>query len=174
MFAGEGLIRALHERQVRFVAIGVWGANYYAAGITELFSTQDEDLFLPPDPDNLLRAWEACDSAGLELTCGSEPLDRPRDLLLAEKVVERRALTRAGDGRGLVVDLTLVMAGFDFETVWKERRTFLVDGVEVPVARLLHIVESKALAGRPKDLLFLETHKEMLRELQERHQHRSS
>ena len=165
------LLRVLQERAVRFVGIGVWGANHYAEGVTELFSTRDKDLFLPPDPENLLSAWEACEAVGLELTCNSEPLDRPHDLLIARKVVERRALTQASDGQGLVVDLTLVMTGFDFESVWKERRTFLTDGVEVPVARLLHIVESKALAGRPKDLLFLETHKEMLRDLQARHRH---
>jgi hypothetical protein len=95
-------------------------------------------------------------------------LDRPRDLQLARAVVEQRALTRANDRKGLIVDLTLVMAGFDFEAVWKERRTFLVDGVEVPVARLAHIVASKAAAGRPKDLLFLEAHRALLRDLLER------
>ena len=171
--ASEGkLMLCLHDRQVRFVGIGVWAANHYAPGITELFTTKDKDLFLPPEPENLLQAWEACEDAGLELYVGSEPLDRPRDLVLARAVVERRALTRASDGDMLHVDLTLVMAGFDFETVWQERRTFLVDGVDVPVARLTHIVESKSAAGRLKDLLFLETHRTMLRELEERHRAR--
>lgn len=54
--------------------------------------------------------------------------------------------------RGFDVDLSLVMAGFDFETVWAERRIFMVEGVDIPVARLRHIVESKAAAGRLKDL----------------------
>jgi hypothetical protein len=57
------------------------------------------------------------------------------------------------------------MAGFEFETVWREHRVFTDGGVELPVARLLHIVTSKALAGRPKDRLFLATHAEALREL---------
>ncbi|HEV8266736.1 MAG TPA: hypothetical protein VGR00_00825, partial [Thermoanaerobaculia bacterium] len=74
-------------------------------------------------------------------------------------------LVQATDGKGLFVDLTLVMAGFVFETVWKERRTFVVDGVEIPVARLSHIVESKVTAGRDKDRLFLATHAEALRSL---------
>ena len=165
-------MRCLHDRKVRFVGIGVWAANHYAEGISELFFTRDKDLFLPPDPGNLLQAWEACEEAALELYAGSEPLDRPRDLSLAHAVVERRALTRATDGRALHIDLTLVMAGFDFETVWLERRTFLVDGVEVPVARLTHIVASKSAAGRTKDLLFLETHRAMLRDLEERQQAR--
>lgn len=162
------LWRALHQRRVRFVGIGVWGANHYAEGIGELFATRDKDLFLPPDPGNLLNAWEACEDAGLDLYAGPDPLDRPRDLVLARAVVERLALTRASDGAELHVDLTLVMAEFDFESVWQERRTFVVDGVEVPVARLTHIVASKSAAGRTKDLLFLETHRAMLRDLQER------
>jgi hypothetical protein len=60
------------------------------------------------------------------------------------------------------VDLSLVMAGFEFEAVWNERREFRVDGVPVPTARLLHILESKRAAGRPKDQLFLATHEETL------------
>ena len=46
-------------------------------------------------------------------------------------------------------------------------RMFVVDGVEIPVARLTHIVESKAAAGREKDRLFLATHAEALRQLLE-------
>jgi hypothetical protein len=63
------------------------------------------------------------------------------------------------------VDLTLVMKDFDFEAVWRERRSFVVDGVDIPVARLLHIVQSKEAAGRDKDRFFLATHAEALRQL---------
>jgi len=159
------LAHGLHQAAVRFVVIGVWGANYWAHEAGVVFTTRDRDLFLPPDPHNLLGAWKACEAAGLDLFSGDEPLDMPRDEWLARKVVERRAVTGARDGDLLQVDLTLLMAGFDFETVWRERRTFLVDGVEIPTARLLHIVQSKAQAGRPKDRLFLATHKENLRQL---------
>jgi hypothetical protein len=145
-------------------------ANLYARDITYAFATKDQDLFLPPDPENLVRAWQACEQLGLELFCGTEPLDRPHDLFVARAVVARRALTRATDGRELLVDLTLVMGGFDFEPVWAERRFFRLNGVDVPVARLTHIARSKATAGRPKDRLFLETHKEMLAELIRRHE----
>lgn len=48
------------------------------------------------------------------------------------------------------------------------RPKFLVEGVELPVARLLHIVESKHAAGRDKDRLFLATHKHALEQLLKR------
>lgn len=159
------LVAALNEHAVRFVVIGVAGANHYARSGATVFTTEDFDLFLPPDPANALRSWVASEAAGLQLFCGDEPLDRPRDEFLARQIVSRRALVRATDALQLHVDLTLVMAGFEFEPVWAERRLFAVEGVQVPVARLTHIVQSKAAVGRPKDRLFLATHEEALRDL---------
>src|SRR5262245_25107335 len=141
MYAFERLVQSLTRANARFLVIGLSGANYYARSGGALFVTQDRDLLLPLDPANALAAWTACEAAGLELFCGGEPLDRPRDHLLAERVVARRASVRASDGAGLDADLTLDMAGFDFETVWAERRVFRVGDVEIPVARLRHIVE---------------------------------
>lgn len=158
------VVAALTERNVRFVLIGVAGANYYAESAGAIFATEDRDLFLPSDADNLVRCWAACATVGLELFSDREPLDQPHDRWLAERVVARRALTRAM-GEELRIDLSLVMKGFDFETVWAERRVFVVDGVDVPVARLRHIVESKHVAGRDKDRLFLATHREALEAL---------
>jgi len=140
------LVAGLHAARARFVLIGVWGANSWARSASTIFTTQDYDLLLPPDPDDVLRAWRVCEQAGLGLWCGDEPLDEPRDSALARRVVDSRALVRATDGRALDVDLTLTMSGFDFETVWRERRLFRAEGVDVPVARLRHIVESKAAA----------------------------
>lgn len=159
------LARELSARSVQYVLIGVSGANLYAPAGQAVFATEDFDLFLPPDPDNLLGAWSACEAAGLELFRGREPLDRPRDRWLGERVVERRAQTRASGPEGFAVDLTLVMRGYDFPTVWEAHRRFAIEGVEIPVARLLHIVTSKHAAGRDKDRLFLATHRDALEQL---------
>jgi predicted nucleotidyltransferase len=159
------LAAALNEAGVRFVIIGVAGANLWARSGHTIFATQDYDLFVPPDPENALRAWQAADSAGLALFCGDEPLDRPRDRVLAQRVVESRALVRATDGAGFDVDFTLVMAGFEFAGVFSRRRTFELDGVPIGVALLRDIVASKAAAGREKDRLFLAAHAEALKAL---------
>ena len=156
------LAGALSGDGVRYLVIGVWGVNYYAPSGSAMFTTLDRDLLLPADPGNLLAAWRVCETNGFGLFARMEPLDMPRDAALARAMVERRALTRASDGSGTDVDLSLVMSGFDFETVWPARRIFEVQGVAIPVARLSHIVESKASAGREKDRLFLATHREAL------------
>ena len=162
------LARALLDLRVRYVLIGVSGVNLHAHDAGVVFATQDRDVFLPPDPQNLLLAWRACEACGLDLFSGGEPLDRPRDLDLAQRVARRSALTTATDGGELRVDLTLVMAGFAFDEVWRERVAFELGGVEIAVARLTHLVASKAAAGRAKDRLFLATHEEALKELLDR------
>jgi hypothetical protein len=159
------LARCLAARSVRYVLIGVSGANLYGPAGQAVFSTDDLDLFLPQDADNLVRAWEACEVAALDLWLTDETLDRPRDRWLAERIVERRALTRATGPDDLQVDLTLVMKGFDFEPVWAERREFTIEGALVPTARLRHIVESKHATARDKDRYFLATHKDALEQL---------
>ena len=165
MDAFERLAQLLLQAGVRFVVIGLAGANSYARTGGTLFLTQDRDLLLPLDPENALAAWRTCEAMGLDLLCDREPLDRPRDRWLAERVMANRALVRATDGAGLDVDFTPVMAGFDFATVWAGRRIFRVGEVEIPVARLMHIVESKRRAGRDKDRLFLVTHAQAIRDL---------
>ena len=157
--------RALNARSVQYVLIGVAGANEYAPTGGTRFVTQDFDLFLPLAADNLVNAWASCDDAQLDLWLNDEPLDRPRDRWLADRMVERKAVTRVTGPDDLQVDLTLVMKGFDFTTVWNERRTFKIEGVDVPTARLLHIVQSKEAAGRDKDRLFLATHRDALEQL---------
>lgn len=159
------LARALEQAAVRYLLIGVSGVNLHAHSAGVVFATQDRDVFLPPDPGNLLQAWQACESCGLDLWSSGEPLDEPRDLQLAKLVVEHLALTQATDREGLQIDLTLVMTGCEFDEVWREQRTYELEGTLVRVARLKHIVASKAAAGRDKDRLFLATHAEALRQL---------
>ncbi len=157
-------MKSLRAARVRFVVIGVSGVNYYARAAGQIFSTFDRDLFLPPESANLLRYWQACLSEGLALWAGDEPLGAPLDRRLADQVVSHRALVRAV-GNDLQVDLTLVMAGFEFGPVWHARRLFRLEDVSIPVASLEQIVKSKAAADRPKDRLFLASHEDALRAL---------
>ena len=159
------VLGALSSAAVRYLVIGVGGVNYYTLEGHTLFNTEDRDLFLPPDPDNLLRCWQVCEAQGLDLTSRDEPLERPLDRWLAERVAEQRATIRAAGPQDVRLDLTLTMSGFTFDEVWPRRRTFQSEGLPIEVAPLDAIVESKRVAGRPKDLLFFVTHEDLLREL---------
>ncbi len=157
-------MKRFREARVRFVVIGVAGVNYYARAAGQIFTTLDRDLFLPPESANLLRCWRACLAEGLALWAGEEPLGFPLDRRLADEVVSHRAPVRAV-GKDIEIDLTLVMAGFEFDPVWRARRLFRLEDVRIPVASLEQIVKSKAAADRPKDRLFLASHEDALRAL---------
>lgn len=68
------LVQGLLQRRVRFVLIGVAGADYWARSGGTVLTTQDRDLFLPLDSNNLLATWEAARETGFELWSGLEPL----------------------------------------------------------------------------------------------------
>jgi hypothetical protein len=157
-------VEALHAKQVRFVLIGAWGANFHTVDTAVLFATPDHDLFLPADPDNLMQAWEGAAALGMSLSGAESPLEAPPDVDLARAVVDGRQLTRATTS-AMTINLRLVMTPFAFEPVWDQRRTFLMDGIEIPVARLSQIIRSKAAANREKDRLFLTTHAGILRQM---------
>jgi hypothetical protein len=157
---------ALRQDGVHFVVTGVFGANYFAGGT--LFMTQDQDLFLPLDAANLLRAWRCCERLGLEMDANGEPLDQPRDLQLASAIVRNSALTTARDGQLLCIDLSLVMTGLTFDEVWQRRRVFQQPGGDIHVASLKDIVAAKVAANRPKDRMFLATHAAEIKHLLER------
>ena len=88
--AFQEFVGRLAARDVRFVLIGVAGANYFAPEAGAVFTTRDRDLFVPPDAANLMRAWDACDEAGFELWSGDEPLDTPHDRVVADAVVAQK------------------------------------------------------------------------------------
>ena len=146
MAAFVDVARQLDQAGVTYIVIGVGGANFHALDPTDTFETDDLDLLLPLDSENLARAWDACDKLGFHV----EP---------------ERGTTRAGRPTELAVDLTLELAAFEFADLWADRRTFLVDEVEIPVARLSQIIRSKAAANRERDRRFLAAHADRLRQM---------
>lgn len=154
MAAFVDVARQLDQAGVTYIVIGVGGANFHALDPTDTFETDDLDLLLPLDSENLARAWDACDKLGFHV----EP-DEPR------RVVAERGTTRAARPTELAVDLTLEIAAFEFDDLWADRRTFLVDEVEIPVARLSQIIRSKAAANRERDRRFLAAHADRLRQM---------
>jgi hypothetical protein len=81
---------------VRYVLIGVSAANMYGPHGQAVFTTKDFDLFVPPEPDNLARSWEACERAGLDLWIGGEPLGPPTRSM-ARRAFRRTARPDARD-----------------------------------------------------------------------------
>ncbi len=126
------VLGSLVRANVRFLVIGVTGVNFYVIRKHVPFNTGDCDVFLPLDPENLLACWQVMEPLGFEFTSHGEPLEIPLDLWLARRVVERRAVVQALGPGDLRLDLTLMMRGFYFDSLWAERRTSLSKGRRSP------------------------------------------
>ena len=59
------------RKRVRYLVIGVWGANYYAPSGSAMFTTLDRDLFLPSDPWESARLLGVC-AGTTALICSPE------------------------------------------------------------------------------------------------------
>ena len=70
------LAGALSAAGVRYIVIGVWGANYYAPSGTAMFLTLDRDLFA----SGCWRRGGRRDDRATDLSAGTELLDVPRDV----------------------------------------------------------------------------------------------
>lgn len=155
--------RRLRLARVPYVIVGVFGASLHAQRAGLVVTTADCDILLPADVKVLGRANRVLRGLGFELEAGVEPLPDDDPVVLAG-VVRARACLRAFREKAQV-DLPLQIAGYEFADLWPKRRRFRLQGVEVNVASLEHILRSKELAGRPKDRLFLATYKDALEQL---------
>jgi hypothetical protein len=145
----------LQEAGVDFVLVGVGGINFYARTPAGAFATLDLDALLAPVAENLGRALAALSGLGYVFEAGGEPfVDLAVPKALA-RVVARRVSLNAFHAELGEIDLMTAIAGFAYDELSDDARTFLVEGREVRVGRLEKLLASKQASGRPKDLAFL-------------------
>lgn len=155
------LIRKLRRKRVRFVLVGVFGINHYATGPALAFSTLDCDILVEPEPKNLFRALLLLETEGYRLEANGEPIAAP-DLWLAERIVRNEASVTAIKGKIAQIDILTKVAGYSFSRLYAGRRIFRAGGTSVPVASLEHLIKSKKICGRKKDLEFLRMYEAQL------------
>jgi hypothetical protein len=154
---------SLARARVPYVVVGAFGANLYGEQAGIVIRTLDCDLLLPADEKILARALKRLRRLRFRLEAGGEPLP-DEDRVVLKGIVRARACVRAVRG-ACTIDLPLEIAGCAFKDLWKKRRRFRLGGIGVNVAPLEMILKSKERAGREKDLLFLATYQDALKQL---------
>jgi len=150
-------LAALATAGVDFVLVGVGGINFYARDPAHSFATLDVDVLLAPRVANLQLALRTLSERGFRFESGGEPfLDIDDDSALAI-IIERAATLCAQHPSSAQLDLMVAITGFSFAELAADAIRFDVSGSEVPVGRLGKLLRSKQLAGRPKDLAFLQS-----------------
>lgn len=159
------LCRVLGQAGVPFLVVGGFGAEVHLLHDANFILTHDMDLLLPRDRAALARAFTALQQSGFELFAGGEPL--VWDDVILDGVIRARATVRATRQRENI-DLMLAAIGLEFNELYSQRREFVFLGQPLPVAPLEAILQSKKLANRLKDRLFLEQFREVVEEALER------
>ena len=163
------LLRALKRRRVDFVVIGVSVINYYARDTREIISTGDYDIFIRSGVVNVERALEVLLKEGCSVSYKPRGIEelvpvRRSGLEVCRKIVQDKSVVIAVGPYESVFELVQMISGFTFEEIkrrsvkmrdWKLRTTF-------PVGRLEDLLESKRVANREKDRLFLQKYKDIL------------
>lgn len=146
------LLGMFNKGHVKYVVIGMSGINYYAASAPEAFTTQDFDIFLKPTTENIKKALIVLKNLGFDLSA-----DSVKDIVKSKKTV------LAVNPYGITLELLLKVSGYTFDQMSKDAVIFSAQKVPVKVARLSKLLQSKKLAGRPKDRLFLKRYELLLK-----------
>lgn len=147
----EGIARALTEADVRYLIVG--GLAVSAHGYIR--ATQDVDLVIALDPDNILRAFRALAALGYQplvpITAGQFANPELRSQWIRDKGM--RVLNFFSDRhRETNVDV-FVTEPFDFEREYPNAlRGDLAPGLSVRFVSLPTLIVMKQEANRPRDL----------------------
>lgn len=154
------VIHRFNQRGIRYVVIGLSGINYYAKDPSKSFSTQDYDLFLDNTIENLKKAAAVLTRLGFSVSARRGYFQSDK----VKEIVQRQETLVATNPQGVQIELLLRVSGYVFRELDQDAKVFLVDEVPIRVGRLRKLLNSKKIAGREKDRLFLKRYQALLHE----------
>jgi len=133
----KAFLKSLNSAGVRYLLVGGYAVNFHGYHR----HTEDIDVWIAIDPENLKKVSQALQSFG-----GFSPSQ-----------VAPEAFARPGHvfmfGREPVrIDILTGPSGVDFDRCWQRRGQFDLDGVTVSIISLDDLKTNKRASGRPKDI----------------------
>jgi hypothetical protein len=135
------LLYEFNAAEARFLVVGAHAVTYYS---TPRY-TKDLDLWVDADGDNPRRVYAALARFGAplhELTV--EDLSAPETVFQIGVEPNR-------------IDLLTTVEGLNFESAWERREMSAYGGIPIPILSLEDLTICKKIAGRPQDLLDVES-----------------
>jgi hypothetical protein len=148
------ILEGLYEKKIRYLIVGGLSVNLY--GVPRL--TQDIDIIISTDRENILKIITVLKNHGYVPRL---PVN-PEDLADSDKVkdwVENRNLKAFSfyhkKDNYKVVDIVLVHP-LDFEESFKNRTVKRVKDIEIYLASIDDLIETKEFSGRAQDISDIE------------------
>ena len=158
------ILSQFNKNKVNYLVIGVSAINYYSQDPGTMFSTQDCDFLVKPNPKNLVHALKVLYREGYKLESNGEQLG-PIDLWLASKIIEHGAMITARKGKSLNIDIVTNGGNISYKEWEQGRKTFKVGNLKVWEGNLPQLIQAKENSGREKDKKFLALYKIQLKEM---------
>lgn len=137
------LLRAFIDHKVRFLIVGGYAFTAHAF----MRATKDIELWIDPTPENAGRVWSALVSFGAPL----QAHQMQQEDFHTPGLIYQLGLPPSR------IDLVTAVADLSFEQAWEARIESELSGLTVPVLGLDHLIRAKRSAGRPQDLLDVES-----------------
>ena len=157
------IIREFNHNKVSYIVVGVSGINYYARDAHNLIMTADYDIFLKPEATNVTKAIKILKAKGFTIVTKKDAIRRISKKAAGD-IVRRKTTLTCENFYGNMVDICLEVSGFSFAELDKKSKIFKAGRTPIRVGRLRDILKTKEIAARPKDRLFLEKYKLLLKE----------
>jgi hypothetical protein len=157
----EGLVRALVKQDVHFLLIGALAVSVHGY----IRATKDVDIVFEVSRSNAERLAVVLDELGAEVV--SADLPTPTEGITPDWLMNGGQFVFATDS-GTLDMLAQSSIGTYEDLVPRAESAELSDGTKVPVVAYADLVRSKQLAGRPQDLLDLESLRKVREEGDER------
>jgi hypothetical protein len=129
------ILSAFCEEKVEFMLVGAYAVA--AHGVPR--ATGDIDLWVKRSNENAERVWTALKKFGAPLS------DLTKDDLTSLGTVIQLGVTPRR------IDILTEITGVEFEEAEAERLVVSIEGIEIPVIGLTHLIKNKKAVGRPQD-----------------------
>ncbi|GAF74668.1 unnamed protein product, partial [marine sediment metagenome] len=121
------------------------------------------DIFLEPDMGNVTSALECLEELGFTVSTREGLLGDPQPENLELVLSERMSLC-CTTPYGHAIDLCLQVSGFSYDELNGDVKTFKAGKIPIRVGSLRKLLRMKEIAGREKDVLFLEKYRPLFEE----------
>lgn len=135
------LLNNLNEKKVKYLVVGGYAVIKY----TEPRYTKDLDIWVNPDPDNSKAVFDALREFGA-----------PLRNMTPDDFAHEGYFYQMGTPP-VRVDILMSISGVDFVQAWTRKVEVNFDGIPVSFISKADLIASKRAAGRPQDLLDVES-----------------
>ena len=139
-------LKLLNWHNVKYLLINGWAVGHYGY----VRATGGIDIWVSSDLDNAINVVETLNDFGLV-----------GELVNADLITTKGQIIRFGVPP-LRIEILTEISGVEFADCYPDKGIKVIEGIEIPLISLKHLIQNKIASGRPKDLADVDELKELL------------